>query len=47
MAGLVVFDVDLEVIQQVPAVLGDAERDPGAVSAAGAPGGLAVDRHRP
>ena len=32
MAGLVVLDIDLEVIQQVPAVLGDAEEmDPGAV----------------
>ncbi len=38
----------LEVIQQVPAVLGGAEEmDPGAVGAAGAPGGLAVHRHRP
>ena len=34
--GLVVLDVDLKVIQQVPAVLGDAEQvDPGAVGAAG------------
>jgi hypothetical protein len=47
-AGLVVLDVDLEVIQQVPAVLGGAEEmDPGAVGAAGAAGGLAVHRHRP
>ena len=35
-AGLVVLDVDLDVIQQVPAMLGDAEQmDPGAVAAAG------------
>ncbi len=34
MAGLVVLDVDLKVIQQVPAVLGDTEEmDPGAVGA--------------
>ena len=47
-AGLVVLDVDLQVIQQVPAVLGDAEQmDPGAVGAAGAAGGLAVHGHRP
>jgi hypothetical protein len=47
-AGLVVLDVDLEVIQQVPAVLGDAEEmDPGAVGAAGAAGGLAVHGHGP
>ena len=42
-AGLVVLDVDLEVIQQVAAVLGDAEEvDSGAVGAAGPAGGLAV-----
>jgi hypothetical protein len=47
-AGLVVLDVDLEVIQQVAAVLGDAEEmDPGAVRAAGAAGGLAVHGHGP
>ena len=47
-AGLVVLDVDLEVIQQAPAVLGDAEEmDPGAVGAAGAAGGLAVHGHGP
>ncbi len=41
MAGLVVLDIDLEVIQQVPAVSGDAEEvDPGAVGAAGPAGGL-------
>src|ERR1035441_1344494 len=40
-AGLVVLDVDLQVVQEVPAVLGDAEQvDPGAVGAAGAAGGL-------
>jgi len=48
MAGLVVLDVDLEVIQQVPAVLGDTEEmDPGAVGAPGAAGGLAVYCHCP
>ena len=47
-AGLVVLDADLEVVQQSPAVLGDAEQvDPGAVSAAGPAGGLAVHGHRP
>ena len=47
-AGLVVLDIDLEVIQQVAAVLGDAEEmDPGAVGAAGAAGGLAVHGHGP
>ena len=47
-AGLVVLDADLEVVQQVPAVLGDAEQvDPGAVGAAGPAGGLAVHGHRP
>jgi hypothetical protein len=47
-AGLVVLDVHLEVIQEPPAVLGDAEKvDPGAVGAAGSPGGLAVHRHCP
>jgi hypothetical protein len=48
MAGLVVLGIDLGVIQQVPAVLGDAEQvDPGAVGAAGAAAGLAVHGHRP
>lgn len=48
MAGLVVFDVDLEVIQQVPAAFGDAEQvDPGAVGAAAAAGSLAVHSHGP
>jgi hypothetical protein len=43
MAGLVVLDVDLEVVQKVAAVLGDAEEvDPGAVGAATPAGGLAV-----
>ena len=47
-AGLVVLDVDLEVVQQVPAVLGDAEQvDPGAVGAAGSAGGLAIHGHCP
>ena len=47
-AGLVVLDIDLEVIQEVPAVLGDAEQvDPGAVGAAGPAGGLAVHGHGP
>jgi site-specific DNA recombinase len=47
-AGLVVLDADLQVIQQVAAVLGDAEEmDPGAVGAAGAAGGLAVHGHGP
>jgi hypothetical protein len=48
MAGLVVLDVDLKVIQQVAAVFGGAEKmDPGAVGAAGAAGGLAVHGHCP
>ena len=48
MAGLVVLDVDLEVVQEAPAVLGDAEEvDPGAVGAAGSAGGLAVHGHGP
>src|SRR5579859_4336954 len=47
-AGLVVLDVNLEVVQQAPAVLGDAEQvNPGAVGAAGPAGGLAVHRHGP
>ena len=47
-AGLVVLDADLEVVQQVPAVLGGAEQvNPGAVGAAGAAGGLAVHRDGP
>ena len=47
-AGLVVLDIDLEVVQQPPAVPGDAEQvNPGAVSAAGPAGGLAVHGHRP
>ena len=42
-AGLVVLDTDLKVVQQAPAVLGDAEEvDPGAVRAAGSARGLAV-----
>src|SRR5258708_33312246 len=48
MAGLVVLDVDLEVVQEAPAVFGDAEEvDPGAVGAAGSAGGIAVYGHRP
>jgi hypothetical protein len=48
MAGLVVLDIDLQMVQQVPAVLGDAEQvDPGAVRAAGPAGGLAVHGHGP
>jgi hypothetical protein len=42
--GLVVLDVDFEVVQQVPAVLDHAQQvDPGAVGAAGSAGGLAID----
>jgi hypothetical protein len=45
-AGLVVLDVDLQVIQQAPAVLGDAqEMDPGAIGPAGPAGGLAIHGH--
>jgi hypothetical protein len=45
-AGLVVFHVDLDLVEQAPAVRDDTEQvDPGAVSAAGAPGGLPVHRH--
>jgi len=48
MAGLVVLDADLKVIQEVAAVLGGAEQvHPGAVGAAGPAAGLAVHRHRP
>jgi hypothetical protein len=48
MAGLVVLDVNLEVIQQPAAVLGRAEEvDPGAVGPAGAARGLAVHGHGP
>ena len=47
-AGLVVLDADLEVVQQMPAVLDGAEEmDPGPVGAAGSPAGLAVYRHGP
>jgi len=46
-AGLVVLDIDLDVVQQPPAVLGGAEQmDPGAISAAGPAGRLAVHGHR-
>jgi hypothetical protein len=45
-AGLVVLDAGLEVVQEVPAVFGGAEEvDPGAVGAAGSAGGLAVHGH--
>ena len=48
MAGLVVLDADLQVVQQLPAVVGGAEQvDPGAVGAAGSAGGLAVHGHCP
>jgi hypothetical protein len=43
-----VLGIDLDVIQQVPAVLSDAEQvDPGAVGAAGAARGRAVYGHGP
>jgi hypothetical protein len=45
MTGLVVPDIDLEVVQEVPAVFSDAEKaDPGAAGAAGAD---ATDRPDP
>jgi hypothetical protein len=48
MAGLVVLDAHLEVVQQPPAVLGDAEQvNPGAARAAGPAGGLAIHGHGP
>jgi hypothetical protein len=48
MAGLVVLDVDLKVVQKTAAVLGDAEKmHPGPVSAACPAGGLAVHGHGP
>lgn len=41
--GLVVLHADLEVIQETPAMLSDAEQvNPGAIAAAGSPRGLAV-----
>src|SRR5450755_110804 len=47
-AGLVVLDVHLDVIQQAAAVLDDAEQvHPCAVAAAGSSRGLAVHGHRP
>jgi len=47
-AGLVVLDTDLEVVQQMPAVPGGAgQADPGAVGAAGPAGGLAVHGRSP
>ena len=48
MAGLVVLDVDLKVVQETPAVFSGAEKmDPGAVGGAGSAGGLAVHGHGP
>jgi hypothetical protein len=48
MTGLVVLDADLEVVQQMPAVLGGAGQvDPGAVGAVGSAGGLTVHGHGP
>ena len=47
-AGFVVLDVHLNMIQEMTAVLGDAEEmDPGAVGAAGPAAGLAVHGHCP
>ena len=47
-AGLVVLDADLKMVQEAAAVLGDAEEmDPAAVGAVGSAGGLAVHRHGP
>jgi hypothetical protein len=48
MAGLVVLDIDLEVVQETPAVLSDAEKmNPGAIGAAGSTGRLAIHGHGP
>ena len=48
MAGLVLLDVDLKVVQEAAAVLGDAEKmDPGAIGAVGSTGGLAIHGHGP
>ena len=47
-AGLVVLNPDLKLVQQAPAMFGGAEQvDPGAVGAAGPTGGLAVYGHGP
>ena len=47
-AGLVVLDADLKMVQEVPSMFGDAEEmHPGAVGAAGSAGGLAIDRYSP
>jgi len=47
-AGLVVLDADLEVVQQAAAVLGDTEQvNPGAVGAASPAGSLAVHGDSP
>ncbi len=48
MAGLIALDTDLEVVQRVAAVIRGADQvDPGAVGAAGSPGGLAVHGYCP
>ena len=48
MAGLIVLDVHLKMVQEPPAVLRDTQQvHPGAVAAAGPAGGLAVHRHGP
>ena len=48
MAGLVVLDADLQMVQQVPAVFGGTEKmDPGAVGAPRAAGDLVIHGHGP
>jgi hypothetical protein len=43
-----VLDADLKMVQEMPAVSGDAEQvHPGAVGAAGSAGGLAIHGHGP
>ena len=45
-AGLVVLDIDLNMVQETAAVLGGTEEmNPGPVGAAGSPRGLAVHGH--
>jgi hypothetical protein len=47
-AGLVVLDADFKVVQEAPAVFGDAQQvDPGPVGAACSAGSLAVHGHCP
>jgi hypothetical protein len=47
-AGLVVLDADLKVLQEAPAMFGGAEKvDPGAVGAAGPAGSLPIHGHGP